>query len=108
VTGACLAIKKSLYEFVGGLDVEFTVAYNDVDFCLRVQQAGYSNVYCADAELYHFESKTRGDDQQDAKKAQRFEEEKNRLKKRWLEVINNDPYYSPHLTRDRENFSLRS
>lgn len=108
VTGACLAIKKSLYEFVGGLDVEFTVAYNDVDFCLRVQQAGYDNVYCADAELYHFESKTRGDDQQNVEKAQRFEEEKKRLKERWFTIIEDDPFYSPHLTRDREDFSLKS
>lgn len=106
VTGACLAVKKSLYESVGGLDVEYTVAYNDVDFCLRVQEAGYDNVYCAEAELYHFESKTRGDDQQDVKKAQRFEQEKQRLKTRWSAIIDNDPFYSPHLTRDREDFSL--
>lgn len=107
VTGACLAIKKSTYLEMNGLDESFQVAYNDVDFCLRVQAAGYDNVYCAEAKLYHFESKTRGSDQQNAVKRARFEKEKEQLKTRWGKVIEQDPYYSPHLTRGRENFTLR-
>lgn len=108
VTGACLVIRKSIYTQLSGLNEDFTVAYNDVDFCLRVQAAGYKNLYCAEAVLYHYESKTRGDDNQDKQKALRFEEEKQRLKKRWKLLLDNDPFYSPHLTRDEENFKLRS
>jgi GT2 family glycosyltransferase len=83
------------------------VAYNDVDFCLKVRQAGYHNVYCPHAELYHFESKTRGDDAKDRDKALRFEQEKALLFERWGERIKYDPYYSPNLTREAENFSIR-
>lgn len=107
VTGACLVIKKSIYLEVGGLDENFQVAYNDVDFCLRVKEAGYENVYCAEAKLFHFESKTRGSDHQNVEKISRFESEKRRLKERWGEIIENDPFYSPHLTRGREDFTIR-
>lgn len=106
VTGACLAIKKELYLQMNGLDEAFQIAYNDVDFCLRVQQAGYLNVYCPHAELYHYESKTRGDDNLDPVKAARFDQEKQRLRDRWEAVIENDPYYNPNLTRSAENFAI--
>jgi GT2 family glycosyltransferase len=107
VTGACLVIRKEIYLKLGGLDEAFQVAYNDVDFCLRVQSAGYENVYCPEAKLYHFESKSRGDDHGSAEKRKRFEGEKLLLKERWSDVIENDPFYSPHLTRDKEDFTLR-
>ncbi len=106
VTGACLVVKKELYLQVNGLDEAFQIAYNDVDFCLRVQQNGYLNVYCPHAQLYHYESKTRGDDNQDKIKLARFVKEKKLLLDRWEEKINNDIYYNPNLTRVAENFSI--
>lgn len=108
VTGACLAIRKETYLKVNGLDEEFQVAYNDVDFCLKVQQAGFYNVYCPHAVLYHYESKTRGDDHLDEKKTARFDKEKQRLLEKWQPQIENDPYYNPNLTRAREDFSINT
>lgn len=108
VTGACLAVRKQIYRDVGGLDEDYQVAYNDVDFCLKVMASGYYNVYCAHAELYHYESKTRGDDGDNAEKIKRFEKEKALLLKRWSDEIEIDPYYSSHLTRSAENFSIRT
>ncbi len=107
VTGACLVVRKSVYQQAGGLEEAFTVAYNDVDFCLKVQAAGYRNVFTPYAELYHFESKTRGFDDTPEKQA-RFEREKQLLAQRWQALLDNDPYYSPNLTRSREDFSVLS
>lgn len=67
VTGACLLVKKSLYEQVGGLDESFEISLNDVDFCLKLRKAGYLNVFTPFAELYHFESISRGLDDQGRK-----------------------------------------
>ncbi|CDT39256.1 conserved hypothetical protein [Vibrio coralliirubri] len=106
VTGACLAIRKETYQQVGGLDEAFKVAYNDVDFCLKVQQAGFYNVYCPHAVLYHYESKTRGEDNNDVEKSARFDKEKQRLLDKWQPIIENDPYYNPNLTRAKEDFSI--
>lgn len=106
VTAACLMIRKSVFLSVGGFDEEFRVAYNDVDFCLRVRQAGFRNLYTPYAELIHHESKTRGHDLS-PEKQKRFDNEKNLLSSRWSQELQNDPYYSPNLTRDREDFSLR-
>lgn len=106
VTGACLAIRKETYQQVGGLDEAFKVAYNDVDFCLKVQQAGFYNVYCPHAVLFHYESKTRGEDNNDTEKSARFDKEKQRLLDKWQPLIDNDPYYNPNLTRAKEDFSI--
>ncbi|WP_166372398.1 glycosyltransferase family 2 protein [Psychromonas sp. SA13A] len=108
VTGACLAIRKETYLVVGGLDESYQVAYNDVDFCLKVKSIGFYNVYCAHAQLYHYESKTRGNDAENPERIKRFDKEKALLLERWKPEIENDPYYSPHLTRDAEDFSIRS
>jgi GT2 family glycosyltransferase len=105
VTGACLMVRREVYLEVGGLTESYTVAYNDVDFCLKVMKAGYRNIYTPYAELYHLESKTRGDDNSAAKQA-RFNSEKAQLMGSWREWIVKDPYYSPNLTRDREDFSI--
>ncbi|WP_255873170.1 glycosyltransferase family 2 protein [Microbulbifer elongatus] len=105
VTGACLFIRKSVYEEVSGLDEAYTVAYNDVDFCLRVQAAGYLNVFTPFAELYHHESKSRGQEDTPEKVA-RFDLEKARLVERWGSLLQYDPFYNPNLTRAREDFSL--
>lgn len=107
VTAACLLVKRDIYDAVGGLDEEFQVAYNDVDFCLRVKEAGYENIYTPDAELYHHESKTRGSDAT-PENSKRFEREKALLVEKWSEVIKHDPAYNPNLTRSREDFSIGS
>ena len=69
VTGACLMIRRALYEEVGGLDESFAVAFNDVDFCVRVHKAGYQNLFTPFAMLYHYESKSRGLDESPEKRA---------------------------------------
>ena len=106
VTGACLLVKTSVYDAVGGLDEQFAVAFNDVDFCLRVRDAGYRIVWTPYAELTHYESKSRGGDEKDPAKAARFAAEQQRLYTiHGKENILDDPYYNPNLTRDREDFS---
>ena len=106
VTGACLLVRTSVYDAVGGLDEQFAVAFNDVDFCLRVRDAGYRIVWTPYAELIHYESKSRGGDEKDPAKAARFAAEQQRLYTiHGRENILNDPYYNPNLTRDREDFS---
>jgi GT2 family glycosyltransferase len=105
VTGACLVVKRSIYEKVDGLDEAFEVAYNDVDFCLRVQALGLQNIYTPFAELIHHESKTRGEDTS-PEKTKRFDKEKQLLVDRWGELLKNDPFYNTNLTRAREDFSI--
>lgn len=106
VTAACLLIKKSIYLKVGGLnEVDLQVAFNDVDFCLRVREAGYQNVWTPFAEFYHHESATRGFEDTPAKKA-RFNQEAEYMTRTWGESLRNDPAYSPNLTLDHEDFSL--
>ena len=106
VTGACLLVKTAVYDEVGGLDEQFAVAFNDVDFCLRVRDAGYRIVWTPYAELTHYESKSRGGDEKDPAKAARFAAEQQRLYTiHGKENILDDPYYNPNLTRDREDFS---
>ncbi|MGZ8410091.1 MAG: glycosyltransferase family 2 protein [Hyphomicrobium sp.] len=106
VTAACLVIRKAIYEQVGGLnETDLPVAYNDVDFCLRVREAGYRNVWTPYAELYHHESATRGNEDTPAKQA-RFAQEAAYVKQRWGHILFNDPAYNPNLTLDHEDFSL--
>ena len=108
VTAACLLVKKSLFLDVGGLNEKhLTVAFNDVDFCLKVKETGVRNVYCAEAELYHHESVSRGTDHA-PEKAARFNRELQYLKTRWGNYIDYDPAYSPNLTLMRENFSVKT
>lgn len=108
VTAACLLVKKSLFNAVGGLnEKDLAVAFNDVDFCLRVKEAGVRNVYCAEAELYHHESVSRGTDHA-PEKAARFNRELAYLKNTWAGYIQHDPAYSPNLTLKRENFSVKT
>ncbi|EGO6562936.1 glycosyltransferase family 2 protein [Enterococcus faecalis] len=106
VTAACLLMKKGDFDAVGGFEEAFTVAFNDVDLCLKVQALGRDNVWLHEAELYHFESQTRGYDDK-GKKKKRFEQEKVMMEEKWGPLIENDPFYNPNLTRDIPNFSLR-
>lgn len=106
VTGACLLVRKSIYEAVGGLnEAELQVACNDIDFCLRVREAGYRNIYTPYAELYHHESASRGFDDTSEKQA-RSAKEVAYMKQRWGDLLLNDPAYSPNLSLDAEDFSL--
>lgn len=107
VTGACLLVRKSVYEQVGGLDEEhLKVAFNDVDFCLKVREAGYLNVWTPFAELYHLESVSRGIE--DPQKVARFRQEISYMEERWSAALANDPYYSPNLTLDLGDLRFRS
>lgn len=107
VTAACLLIKKSIFEEVGGLTESFKVAFNDVDFCLKVRKAGYLNVFTPYAKLYHHESKSRGlEDTYEKKK--RFLGEQLRFKEKWPDILEKgDPFYNPNLSLTREDFSIR-
>jgi GT2 family glycosyltransferase len=107
VTGACLMVKKSLYQQINGLnEVDFKVAYNDVDFCLRIQELGYLNIFTPYAEAYHYESISRGYEETPEKIA-RFQKEKDALHRRHKEILENgDPYYNLNLTRNKEDFSI--
>lgn len=107
VTGACLMLRREVWEQVGGLDEHFKVAFNDVDLCMRIRQAGYLIVWTPFAELYHYESKSRGLEDT-PQKQKRFEGESRRFQERWAkELAAGDPYYNPNLTLDREDFSLK-
>ena len=106
VTGACLLVKSSVWDAVGGLDEAFAVAFNDVDFCLRVRDRGERIAWTPYAVLTHYESKSRGGDEKDPVKARRFAAEQQRLYDIHGKAnILNDPYYNPNLTSDREDFS---
>lgn len=104
VTAACLLVNKAVYDEMEGLDEEFTVAFNDVDFCLRVRNAGYQVLFTPYAQLYHHESISRGQDTK-GEKRQRFEGERARLKGRFGDSLLHDPFYNPNLTLDMEDFS---
>lgn len=107
VTGACLLVKKSLFDIAGGLDESFEVSLNDVDFCLKLRQRGYLNVFTPFAELYHYESVSRGLDDR-GEKAERYNEESERFRKKWKEVLETgDPYYNSNFSLDRSDFALK-
>jgi glycosyltransferase involved in cell wall biosynthesis len=107
VTAACLVMRKCVFEEVGGFDEEnLTIAFNDVDLCLKVREAGYRNLWTPYAELYHYESLSRGYEDT-AEKIQRFQCEINHMKEKWGSKLLQDPFYNPNLTLDREDFSLR-
>jgi GT2 family glycosyltransferase len=108
VTAACLLVRKAVYEQVGGLDAdELAVAFNDIDFCLKVRAAGYRNVWTPFAELYHHESASRGADDT-PEKAERFQREVETMLRRWGSVLQHDPAYNPNLTLEFTDFSLAS
>ena len=107
VTGACLMIRRTVYEAVGGLDEKLVIAFNDIDFCLRVREAGYRNIWTPYAEMIHHESISRGAEDNEEKVA-RFNREIQFMKKRWGAKLLSDPAYNPNLTIDHEDFSLAS
>jgi len=106
VTAACLVIRKAVYEQVGGLDEsDLAVAFNDIDFCLKVRAAGYRNLWTPFAELYHHESASRGADDT-AEKQERFRRETETMLARWGPELAADPAYNPNLTLELTDFSL--
>ena len=108
VTAACLLVSKEIFDKLHGLNETFTVSLNDVDFCLRARELGYLNVFTPFAELYHYESKSRGSDTLDAG-AIRYQEECDRFKTRYHELIEKgDPYYNPNFSLDSSMFILKN
>jgi GT2 family glycosyltransferase len=106
VTAACMVVRKSVFNQVGGLnESDLAIAFNDVDLCLRIRQAGYRNLWTPFAELIHHESISRGAEDS-PEKIERFNRETEYMKTRWGQALLEDPYYSPNLTLAKEDFSL--
>jgi GT2 family glycosyltransferase len=99
VTGACMMVRREVFEELGGFDENLRVAYNDVDFCLRLRNRGYLVVYVPHARLYHFESASRG--------TLHPPEDEGYMRERWEIVLRNgDPYYNPNFAPHRVDFSI--
>ena len=107
VTAACLVVKKSKFIEVDGFDSEnLKVAFNDVDFCLKLHSIGYENLYTPYAELFHLESFSRGADIT-LEQQNRAIQERDYFEMKWSKYINSDPFYSPNLSLQSEDFSIR-
>ena len=98
ITGACLVVRKEIYQDVGGLNEKYlAIAFNDIDFCLKVREKGYRNIFEPNSELYHHESISRGPEDTPEKR-RRFRSEVEYMKRRWGDILYSDPYYSPNLS----------
>lgn len=107
VTAACMMVKKSVHDEIGGFDQRFEVAYNDIDYCLKVRELGKLVVFQAFAELYHYESKSRGMEDTKEKK-ERFLSEAKLFREKWKKVLQKgDPYYNPNLTLKHSDCSIK-
>jgi len=108
VTGACLMTSKSVYEEVGWMDENLAVAFNDVDFCLKIREKGYLVVYNPFVEFWHYESKSRGQENTPAK-IKRFQGEMSTFEKRWGDILDEgDPYYNVNLSLDTEVYHMKN
>ena len=108
VTAACMMMKRSVFESLGGFEEKLAVAFNDVDLCLRCVKAGYLVVYNPKVELYHYESKSRGSEDSE-EKVRRFQQEIEFMRIRWIDLLKQgDPYYNKNLTLSKWNYSLRA
>jgi O-antigen biosynthesis protein len=106
VTAACLVVRRDVFFEVGGFDeTNLTIAYNDLDLCLRIRERGYRNLWTPAAELYHRESASRGYEDTPAKR-ERFQREIGYIRRRWQEQLRNDPAYNANLSLDGESFTL--
>jgi len=106
VTGACLVLRKAVFDEVGGLDAaNLPVAFNDVDLCLRIRDRGYRNVFTPHAELYHFESASRGSDMR-PERIEGFKSECNYMRQRWGKLLDCDPFYNLNFSLDGDVFAL--
>ena len=106
LTAACLMVRRNVFDEVGGFDEALTVAFNDVDLCLKFRARGYRNVYLPHVVLSHAESKSRGHDA-GFTKSSRSAREQLLMKERWRTWLENDPYYNPNLTRRSEDYAIR-
>lgn len=107
VTAACMMVRRDVFEAAGGFEEKLAVAFNDVDFCLRVRALGYLVVYDPYVELYHYESKTRGAEDT-PEKVRRFQSEIEFMRSRWISILKNgDPYYNKNFSLAKWNYSLR-
>lgn len=107
VTAACMMVKASVYQEVGGFDETYPVAFNDVDFCLKIRESGKLIVWTPYAEAYHFESKTRGRDDDNDERIARFKGDCQRFREKWEKVLNDgDPYYNPGFSLDTSSFDI--
>lgn len=105
VTAACMLVSREIFQSVGGFDEKFAVAYNDVDLCMAIREAGYKNIWTPCAEAYHYESVSRGYDNA-PEKQERFQREVKLFKEKWEKQIEQgDPYYNKNLTLDLPDFS---
>ncbi|MEL6787566.1 MAG: glycosyltransferase [Cyanobacteria bacterium J06607_15] len=105
VTAACLMCRRQVFEEVGGFETDLAIAFNDVDFCLKIASHGYRNIYLPHVVLYHYESKTRGYEDTVEKQA-RFAREIQYMRQKWSAICDRDPHYNPHLSLKHEDFSL--
>ena len=107
VTAACLVVKKEIYKLVAGLDeINLAIAFNDIDFCLKIKEAGYRNIWTPYAELFHHESASRGYENT-PEKLQRFNNEVSYMIKKWSNILNDDPAYNPNLNLEiHQDFKL--
>lgn len=111
VTGACLMVSRENYDLVGGLDESFAVALNDVDLCLKLREKGLLNIFTPFAELFHYESRSRGTDLADknAVNGARYDEEAARFREKWAALLEaGDPYYNPNFSLDHSNYTLKA
>jgi len=107
VTGACMMVRRKLFEAAGGFDEQLAVTLNDVDFCIKLLARGFYNMVLPHVELYHHECRSRGFDFT-ATKQERFRKEIDLVLERWPRYFANDPFFNPNLSRDREDFSIRT
>jgi cellulose synthase/poly-beta-1,6-N-acetylglucosamine synthase-like glycosyltransferase len=105
VTAACMVMRRSVFEEVGGFDVNLAVAYNDVDLCLRVREAGYRILWTPYAEMYHMERVSRGSDHA-SENLRRYMKEKEYMLLKWGDALASDPYYNPNLSLLGGNFEV--
>ena len=107
VTAACMLVKRKVFDAVNGLDETLKVAFNDIDFCLKVRKLGYLVVFNPYVELYHYESKSRGLENS-VEKVERFSQEIEFFRNKWNDILENgDPYYNPNLTLVKSDYSLK-
>ncbi|MDD3877592.1 MAG: glycosyltransferase family 2 protein [Bacteroidales bacterium] len=107
VTGACFMVRTDLFDKVGGFDEGFGTEYNDVDFCLKVVEAGHRNLYVPHCELYHYESMSRGHPHSTYEAYKKHLKEVNMFTKKWKKYVENDPCYNPNLSLGVHNFGLK-
>ncbi len=107
LTAACIMVRREVFAEVGMFDEDFSVEYNDVDFCLKIREAGYNNIYLPHVELFHHESITRGHPHATKESYERHLIEVNKFKAKWMKYIEHDPCYNPNLTLGAANFAIK-